>query len=148
IRRGSHFFDDFFELFDHLPRFANHLRLIGHVRPQIEQVTTDRIAGRERSDHAIQFVEQRKIRRGLVETFELSAALVAHRKTQSMPESNAIITFLPRLRNVRRCALPKCSTSAVVAQLRKICAEEIVDLAANESCPYISLLRKTRSLSS
>src|SRR5207237_8269879 len=101
-----------------------------------------------RSEHAAQFLEQRKRRRDLVETFELSAALVAHRKTQSMPESNAIIPFPPSLRNVRRCALAKCSPSAVVAQLRKICAEEIVDLAANESCPYSSLLRKTRSLSS
>src|SRR5260370_13528117 len=111
----------------------------------MEEVVPDRITRRKRSDHAIELVEQRKIRRGLVETFELSAALVAHRKTQSMPESNAIITFLPRLRNVRRCALPKCSTSAVVAQLRKICADELVGLAANDGRRYISLLRKKRS---
>src|SRR5437588_8681481 len=99
IRGRSYFFDDFLELLDHLPRLANHLRLVRHVRPQIEQVVPDRIARRKRSDQAIQFVEQRKIRRWLVETFQLSAALVAHRKTQSMPESNAIITFSLQLRN-------------------------------------------------
>src|SRR5438093_12351133 len=92
------------------------------MRPEIEQIAADRIARWKRSNHAIELVEQRKIRRGLVETFELFAALVAHRKTQSMPESNAIITFFLKLRNLRRCALAKCSTSAVVAQLRKICA--------------------------
>src|SRR5437870_13024595 len=50
------------------------------------------------------------MRHGLVETLEFSAALVTHRKTQSMPDSSPIITFPSNLRNVRRFALPKCST--------------------------------------
>src|SRR5207245_4456052 len=97
------------------------------------QIVPDGVPRRKRSDHAIEPVEQRKIRRGLVETFELSAALFAHRKTQSMPESSGIITFPSNLRNacsacppwranpfgVRSFALPKCSTSAAMSQLRK-----------------------------
>src|SRR2546430_4434082 len=143
IRGRSDLLDDLFEFLDHLSRFANHLRLIGNVWAQIEQIVANWIARWKRSDHAIELVEQRKIRRGLVETFELSAALFAHRKTQSMPESSAIITFPPKLRNVRRCALPKCSTSAVVSRLRKIALRRLF-ATANPSCGG-SILRRIKN---
>ena len=47
IRRRGHFLDHFLELLDHLPRFADHLRLIGNVRPEIEKIAADRIARRK-----------------------------------------------------------------------------------------------------
>src|SRR5205085_12152956 len=110
--------------------------LIGNGRTKIEKLAANRIIRRKRSDHAIEFIEQGEIRRELVETLELSAALFAHRKTQSMPDSSAIITFPSNLRNVwlakafgvRRCAATKCSTSVLVARLRGNCDEGIVDL--------------------
>src|SRR5205085_11242584 len=119
IRRRSHFLDHFLELLDHLPRFADHLRLIGNVWPQIEKIATDGIAWWKRSDDAVESVEQWEIRRGLVETFELSAALFAHCKTPCTPKLATIITFSSNFRNLRRRAPTKCSTSDAMAQLRK-----------------------------
>src|SRR5262249_45816838 len=73
----------------------------------------------KRSDHAVEFVEQGKIRRGLLEVLELSGAFLAHRKTQSLPDSTAIITFSSPLRNVRRQTHPKCSTAPRPGKSRK-----------------------------
>jgi len=43
-RRG-HFLDDFFEFLDHVPRFANHLRLIRHVAAEDRASRDGWIAG-------------------------------------------------------------------------------------------------------
>ena len=51
------FLIDFFELLDHLPRFDDHLRLLGDLRAQIEKIASDRIARRQRGDDAIEFIE-------------------------------------------------------------------------------------------
>src|SRR5205807_5701796 len=83
ISGRSDFLYHFFEFLDHVARFTDHLRLIGNLWAKIEKIAADRITGWKRSDDAVEFIEQGEIRRGLVETFELSAALFAHRKTQS-----------------------------------------------------------------
>src|SRR5207253_4695223 len=122
-------------------------------------IAADRIAWRKRSERAVELVEQREIRRGLVEAFELSAALFAHRKTQSMPESSGIITFSSNLRNacsacpswranpfgVRRRPTPKCSTGVARLRLREKLAQAAVErvtlLAAWGSRAKVSVSR-------
>src|SRR5207302_2781404 len=58
IGRRGHFFDDFLELLDRLPRFDKDSFALGNFHAQIEQFAPHGIAGRERRDQKINAIEQ------------------------------------------------------------------------------------------
>ena len=57
IRRRGHLFHDLFKFLDHLPRFPDHLFVLGNVRAKIEQFAAG-LSGGKQSDDAVERIEK------------------------------------------------------------------------------------------
>src|SRR6266496_1493666 len=113
VCRRSHFLNDFLELLDHPARLDHGFLLIENLRPQIQQVTPNWIARRQRGKHSIKRVNEIVWSRAPNPVLKSLAALVAHLWFGSIRRTKPHYSFIRCIRNLHSRNISECDAANV-----------------------------------